>query len=78
LFTGLAVLFLLGLAGSHYYEHRRDPDYDVAHLRRSALTTYVVLTVGLVYLVLGFAEASLQETPKRKRRRIRPVVDDTE
>jgi hypothetical protein len=75
LFTGVVALLCLGLVGLQY-QHRYDLDgLDPETARRNALTTLVVLTVGLVYLALGFAEASLRKARKKVRRAIRTPVD---
>lgn len=78
LFTGSAVLLSLVLA-VFQYRHRNDPhDFDPEHIRRSAVTAIVVLTLGLVYLGLGFAEAMMQESRKAKRKVRRAVRSRTD
>jgi hypothetical protein len=81
LFTAVAVLLSLGLAVLQY-RHRHDVGgFDPEQVRRGALTSLVVLALGLVYLGLGFAEATLQEPrqrPRAVRRRERPRADETE
>jgi hypothetical protein len=73
LFTGIMDLLIGGLVA---LELRYRPPGDVVdpeHLRRSTLTSGVVLSVGLVYLVLGFIEAMLGK-PKKKKRSRRAVL----
>jgi hypothetical protein len=64
LFTGITALLCLALAGLAY-NHRFEIDFDPERIRLSALTTLGVLTIALVYLALGFAEASLRKTRKK-------------
>jgi hypothetical protein len=66
LFTGVAVLLSLGLAVLQYRQ-RHDTDYDPEYVRHSAVTSLVVLSLGLVYLGLGSAEAMWREPRKAKR-----------
>jgi hypothetical protein len=67
IFAGVVVLLCLGLALLEYRQHPEFMEYDPELIRRSALTSFVVLSLGLVYLALGFAEASLQAPRKAKR-----------
>jgi hypothetical protein len=75
LFTAIAVLLRLAIAASTY-RHRFDTEYDPNYILRSVLTVAVVLSLGLVYLGLGFAETVVQKSSKRKGRRVRPRDDD--
>ena len=78
LFTSVVVLLCLGLAALQYRYRYEAVDFDPEFIRRSALTSLVVLSLGLVYLGLGFAEASLREPHKGKRRVKRPRAEPRE
>jgi hypothetical protein len=78
LFTTVLVLVGLALAVLQY-RHRNDPsDYEPELLRRTALTSFVMLSLGLVYLVLGFAEASVRKSAKTTRGRRRALSQAAE
>jgi hypothetical protein len=62
------VLLLTGLAAIQYRQRPELLEYDPEWVRRSALTSFGVLSLGTVYLVLGFAEASLLKPRKAKRK----------
>jgi hypothetical protein len=66
LFSGVVVLLCLGLAVLQY-TRREFSEYDPELVRRSVLTSYVVLGLGLVYLGLGLAETALQKAHKARR-----------
>jgi len=77
-FAAAVALLYLGLSIAEYRHPAESLYFDDAHLRRGALTSIVVLTIGLVYLGLGFAEVSLEgmNKPNRKpRRKVRPPAD---
>jgi hypothetical protein len=71
LFAVCLATVLFGLAVSSY-RHPYDVDgWEPDEVRRSAVTSMGVIGVGLVYLVVAFADVTLVEPrqPKRKRRR---------
>lgn len=72
LFTGILVVLLAALTLAFY--HQRNDWDDPERIRRSAINGIVVLGTGLVYVSLGFYEASLRrkEARARRRRRRRP------
>ena len=65
-YCGVVFLLCLGMAGWQY-RNRHDLEYEPELVRKSALTSLVILGVAVVYLVLGFTEAALQEPLKAKR-----------
>jgi hypothetical protein len=69
--TAVLALLLIGLAAVQFRQALQFIEYDPELIRRSALTSLVVLAIGLMYVGLGFAEASLQGPPKAKRARRR-------
>lgn len=64
---GVAILLTLGLAVLGYRWAREAAEYDPELIRRSAITTFGFLTLGLAYAGIGFAEASLEDGRKPVR-----------
>src|SRR5262249_59518329 len=78
-FTGVMVLLSPGVADLQY-RHRDDwGAFDPDQVRRGAITAFGVLSVGLVYLGLGFADVLVRQSQKGKRgvrRRARARVEE--
>ena len=71
LFCVAAVIFIVGLAILQYRGRHEADDFDQDHIRRSALISLIVPSVGLVYVGLGFAQYSLGKPRKKKRLTLR-------
>jgi hypothetical protein len=78
LFGGVTAVLCLALTGLEF-QHRFDADRaDPDSIRRSALTTLVVLTIGLVYLAVSFGEVSLRKTRRKPRKRTTAIRTPTD
>lgn len=66
LFTATAALVCIILAGLSYQYRHEFVQEDAETIRHTALTTVVVLAIGLGYLALGFTEIKLR--PRRKKK----------
>jgi hypothetical protein len=80
LFAGTAVVVSLGLAVLQY-QYPLEPGFDPQRVRRAAITSLGILSVGLVYLGLGTVEAMWRAPRKAKRigrRGKRPEVEQSE
>jgi hypothetical protein len=70
LFAGAAAgLCLVGI-GVVYYRRYDFPQWDLDTLRRTLLTTYVFLGIGVCYLIHGWMEIKLQPRRKKMKRMV--------
>jgi hypothetical protein len=71
IFTWVAVAFCLGLTILLHQNRFNYPADEIESIGRTVATSAVVLVVGLLYSLFGFAEMMLKKTRKRKTRAIR-------
>src|SRR5262249_4423684 len=74
LFTRLVIPLNIGLAVLLYQNRPAYEGEEATRYVHTALTSFVVLGVGLVYLVLSFAEARLYKSHKSRRTHRRAVL----
>jgi hypothetical protein len=80
IFSGVAILLCLGLVALNYRWARDLRDSDLEHTRKSAITTFGFLTLGLAYAGIGFAEVSQKDdrgaARGRRKKRRRPREEE--
>lgn len=71
LFATCVAVLMLGMAVSSYRYPYDVDGWEPDEVRRSAVTAIGVVSVGLIYLIVGFTEVMLVDSRQSKRRRRR-------